>query len=431
MQVVIDLQTDRTLRRSVQITEAKMQKLEDETGIYRLDDGRYRVRATAKNPHTGKMKQAQKTLEAGVTLEDARAMRESLKAKLRKPPEKAERRREAHTVADFAELWLKRKAKRQKASTIDKAVTVLEHHILPEIGEIPIDQLTRRDVSDWLRDVEEKRKPNGDLYATASVRGWWGVLRNLLRDAHAEGFLDSDLTVRQTPPATGVTDRQEKGTYSAAELMKLVECAQRVQAQRYAEIATLAFTGMRIGELYGLHWEDIDLDNRRIDLRRRAWKGEVDSPKTDNAYRTVYFPPRLVGVLEEHREEMMRDQRPGWEKGIVFPSTKGTYRYGSSLKKPLKRVSEHLGFDIAATPQVLRRTWNTLLLKAGVDRITIRSQMGHASETMTAHYAGVRHDQKQQAVDGALVTLFEESQVETPSTCDQAEGDSSETRMNT
>ena len=126
----------------------------------------------------------------------------------------------------------------------------------------------------------------------------------------------------------------------------------------------------------------------------------------------------------------MREQRPGLEKGIVFPSTKGTYRYGSSIKKPLKQVCEHLGFEIRATPQVLRRTWNTLLLKAGVDRITIRSQMGHASETMTAHYAGVRHDQKQQAVDGAIATLFGESQVKTPSTCDQAEGDSSKTRMN-
>ena len=408
-----------------------MGNVEDETGIFRLDDGRLRIRTTAKNPHTGKMKQAQKTLKAEATLEDARAMRESLKAKLRKPPEVEKRRRRLVTVADFAELWLKRKAKRQKASTIDKAVTVLEHHILPEIGEIPIDQLTRRDVSDWLRDVEDKRKPNGELYATASVRGWWGVLRNLLRDAHAEGFIDSDLTMRQTSPSTGVKDRQEKGTFSPVQLKQLVDAAKQVQSQRYAEIATLAFTGMRVGELYGLHWDDLDLDSRRIDLRRRAWKGEVDTPKTDNAYRIIYFPPFLVDVLEEHREEMMREQMAGFEKGIVFPSTKGTYRYGSSIRKPLRLVSEYLGFDITATSQVLRRTWNTLLLKAGVDRITIRSQMGHASETMTAHYAGVRHDQKQQAVDGAVVTLFGESQVKSPSTCDQAEGDSPETRMNT
>lgn len=158
---LIDPRIDRTLHRSARQLEAMMQKLENETGIYRLEGDRYRVVATAKNPKTGEMGKAQKTLKAGATLEDARAVRESLKAELRKPPEVKKRQR-INTVADFAEFWIERKSRRWKRSTEKKAVNALSYHVLPEIGEIPIGGLSRRDISEWIFGVEEKRKPNGD-----------------------------------------------------------------------------------------------------------------------------------------------------------------------------------------------------------------------------------------------------------------------------
>ena len=398
---LIDPRIDRTLHRSARQLEAMMQKLENETGIYRLEDDRYRVVATAKNPKTGEMGKAQKTLKVEATLEDARAVRESLKVELRKPPEVKKRQR-LNTVADFAEFWIERKSRNWKPSTEKKAVNALSYHVLPEIGEIPIGGLSRRDISEWIFGVEEKRKPNGDLYSTASVRGWWRVLRTMIRDAHAQGFISEDVTSRHDTPNTGVSDRQEKRTLSGPQLGRLVKAARDVQPLRFAEIATLAFTGMRVGEMYGLHWDDVDLGDQIIHIRRAAWKGEVDTPKTEKARRTVYVHDFVADVLRDHREEMMREQKPGFEEGIVFPSTKGTYRYGTSLAKPLRLVSEYCGFDFAATPQVLRRTWNTLLLEARVDRITIRSMMGHTSEQMTERYAGIPDRQKRKAVNGVL-----------------------------
>ncbi len=95
---------------------------------------------------------------------------------------------------------------------------------------------------------------------------------------------------------------------------------------------------------------------------------------------------------------MVAEQRRGLEDGWVFPSQRGTLRTSSSLHKPLELAAHAAGIDVRVTPQVLRRTFNTLMVHAGVDRIVLRSQMGHCSEEMTERYAGVSVQAKQAAV---------------------------------
>ena len=376
-----------------------MQKIEDETGLYRLEDGRIRVRTTAKDPTTGKMVERQRTIDGDIA--EARRIRTELKAEIQSRSQKPQ----IITLADYAERWVERKARRWKKSTEKKCVNVLSYHVLPEIGHLSMRDIGRRDITDWIMTVEEKRKDDGTLYSTDSVRGWWRVLRNMIRDAHAQGYLDEDITSRHDAPSTGVTGRQEQRTLSASQIGAVVEATRQYQPQRYAEVVTLAYTGMRVGELYGLHWEDIDLADRIIEVRRSAWKGEAMETKT-GASRAVPVPDLVVEALKDHREKMIRDQHPGLEAAIVFPARHGGYRYGTSLSKPLRRVRNHLDIDVRVTPQVLRRTWNTLLVEARVDHITIRSILGHSSDQMTEHYAGVPADKKRAAIDGALGSLL-------------------------
>jgi len=67
--------------------------------------------------------------------------------------------------------------------------------------------------------------------------------------------------------------------------------------------------------------------------------------------------------------------------------------------------------SIKVTPQVLRRTFNTLMLLAGVDRVVLRSQMGHCSEEMTERYAGIRNEAKVEAVKQLVALTAEKSRV--------------------
>lgn len=84
---------------------------------------------------------------------------------------------------------------------------------------------------------------------------------------------------------------------------------------------------------------------------------------------------------------------------LVFPSRTGTLREPSSLYKPLADAAEKAGIAQHVTSQVLRRTFNTLMLAAGVDRTVLRAQMGHCSEEMTERYAGVSIEAKRAAVE--------------------------------
>jgi integrase len=361
-----------------------------ETGIYQMDDGRYRVRTTAKGPD-GRIVQREATVD---TLEDARAGRKSLKAGILG----AEKRPQMITFGDYSMQWVVRKSKRLKASTMTKNVRTLAHHILPEIGHIPLAEIQRRDVADWLAWVETQKREDGLVYSTATVQSWWRVLRNVLRDAHAQGYLREDITARQEAPHTGIKDRQEKRTLTAEQLRELVDAAKHFTPTRHAEIATLAYTGMRIGEMYALHWEDIDLGTDEIRVVKSVWRGEMGATKTGKA-RAVPIPSFLAEILAAHRSEQMRDQHPGLETGIAFPATHGSYRESSSLRKSLDILGEHLGSRV--TPQVLRRTYNSIV-RDHADRIVLRSIVGHSSEQMTELYSHVGMGAKRDAVEKAF-----------------------------
>lgn len=87
------------------------------------------------------------------------------------------------------------------------------------------------------------------------------------------------------------------------------------------------------------------------------------------------------------------------DRPLVFPSRSGGFRTPESLHAPLAVAAAKAGIEQRVTAQVLRRTFNTLLLRAGIDRTVLRSQMGHCSEAMTERYAGVSIDAKREAVE--------------------------------
>src|SRR5690554_3740614 len=203
-----------------------------EAGITRLKDGRMKVRATAKCPKTGKRLQAERTLRQGATIEDARQMRDALKESLQAPADPS-KGSAITTLADYAEAWIGRKSKRMKASTINKYIDVLGRRILPELGHIHADRLTRRDISEWIAWAENQRLDDGRAYSRDTVASWWRVMRVLLKDAHAQGYIAEDLAYRQTPPDTGVGGRQERQTLTAEQLGEFVQAAKAYAPTRY------------------------------------------------------------------------------------------------------------------------------------------------------------------------------------------------------
>lgn len=198
-----------------------------------------------------------------------------------------------------------------------------------------------------------------------------------------------------TPPRTcapaGRAPRREQRTLTERELGRLLDVAREQLASHFAEIVVLAYTGMRVGEMYALQWEDIDWEREAIEIQRAVSRGHVTTPKT-GVGRSVYMPPPVAAALRAHRQEQLR----AGAAPLVFPSTTGGHRATSGLRKALELAAEGARIDVHVTPQVLRRTFNTLMMAAGVDRIVLRAQMGHTREDMTIRYSGVGLDLKRE-----------------------------------
>lgn len=367
-----------------------------EPGVSKHADGRMRVRASARHPETNKpLTSRQLTLPAGTTLREAVARREQeIEAMLKQA--RAERQPAAPitTLADYSEQWIKLKAARLKPRPAKTYAVTLALHVLPHLGEVEVIAITRTDIERWVIWAESATQADGTLYTQATLASWWRVLAMLLRDAAAE-FGHADPTARVRPPKVHRAAAREQGTLSHEELGRLLIAAEQYTPTRFVEIATLAYTGIRAGELYGLHWSDVG--EEMLTICASASQGHLTDTKT-HAARRVYLPAQLAGLLQQHRMEQLAAQHPGLATGLVFPSDTGTLRDASSLADPLRLASEGAELDICVTPQVLRRTYNTLLVAAGADRIVLRSLMGHSSEQMSTLYTHVRDELKRAAV---------------------------------
>lgn len=178
-----------------------------------------------------------------------------------------------------------------------------------------------------------------------------------------------------------------------------------LSTHRYAEVLTLALTGCEREKLRW--WCEVDWARRRICIERSADRGTITATKTEDP-RQAALPYDLERELRAHAEKVrvIDDAR-------VFPSTAGTPRTPSSLHKPPRRAADAAGVSQRVTPQVLRRTFNTLLLLQGADRIVLRSQMGHCSEEMTERYAGTSVESKLGAVGELASNLGLGSQIDT------------------
>jgi integrase len=342
------------------------------------------------------------TLTAEVPLAAAVAERARMVQELRVELERTAAQQTASpcvrsTVADYADQWMKTKRKVAKASTRLQYENTLAGFVLPFLGPMFVDAVTRQTVEAWVGWVQQQRKPSGQPYAQETLRTAFRELKTLLRDMAADNGL-ADPTLRVKPPKSDRKNVRERKTLLPEQLGHLLQVVEKHWPQWYAEVYVLAYTGMRVGELYALEWTDCRPAEHCIYVQRAVWYGHVGTTKTEDP-RVVAMPKEMWRVLKEHRQRLVREQHRGLSTGLTFPSDAGEYRFPSGIQKVLAEASIVAELPLKVTPQVLRRTFNTLLSQLGVPGVVVRALMGHTTTKMTQRYAGVQTERKLEAVD--------------------------------
>lgn len=396
-------------------------------GVERMADGRVKIRWTV--VVDGHRLNRKDTLPATVSLSDAARIRAERISELKAPPPQPARAAMlSTTLGEYARSWLEQRLPSLKGATPANWRDALTLHILPaelplhpsrpesprlRFGDIELGQLRREHLQAWVSYAERatyrpkwgaKRiaaegEPPPTPYARATLASWWAKVTQLVRDAAEDAGLRDPTARVRGPRAPNRVRKRERRTLSPEELRALLD---EIPPDWRAEAYTIAVTGMRPGELYALTWPDVDLPQRLISIVRAHVRGVVGSPKSEP--RTNPIAAGLKTVLEAHRQAQLKSQSESLASGLVFPSSRwtakrGWHRLPGSLKKVLEQAGKRAGLDIRPTPQILRRTFNTLLIEGQVDRLVLRSIVGHVDEQMTATYHHAREPLRMRAVD--------------------------------
>ncbi len=153
-----------------------------------------------------------------------------------------------------------------------------------------------------------------------------------------------------------------------------------IEEHRWYPIYVLAIlTGMRKGEILGLHWEDIDLKNGAANIKHTLvtvqGRSFLSQPKSENARRTITLPNTVIEVLQEKK-------LASGNEGLVFTTSTGRPVSQRNLTRHFHSALENLGL-----PRIrfhdLRHTAATLLLKANVHPKVVQDMLGHSSVVLT------------------------------------------------
>ena len=364
-----------------------------EGNIRKRKDGRWEGRYTAgRDPVTGKQifKNVLGKTQAEVKEKLQKALAQAGKIDFTKTGK--------YTVGAWMEVWFENVAKiKVRASSHQSYRGYIDNHIMPNIGNIPLEKLTTMDLQKFYRKLltkgrverkEAEKQPKG--LSTKTVRNINQVISSAMDFAVAQKIIPENPCKAVALPKV---EHKEMQTIPAEQLQVFLQEAKAtgVYEMYYIELAT----GLRRGELLGLKWTDIDWKNGIIKVRRQVARVDgqiVEAPlKTKNSYRAVTISQQAIDVLKTQKEKT-NDQ-------YVFPSPNGGPISPDSVNNMLKRVLARAGI-----PKVrfhdLRHTFATIALQNGVDIKTVSGMLGHFSAGFTLDtYAHVTTAAQKEAVD--------------------------------
>ncbi len=293
------------------------------------------------------------------------------------------------TIENFWDMFLKNycKPKKLKERTIARYTTFMKHQIKPVLGRKKISALKRLQVQEWVNYLSEEK----DL-APKTIRGAHSLLRTMYDSAIKWELVNSNpCNLVDLPPL-----KKKEADYLRLEEIKILLAALEGEADEElqyvaATILTL-FTGIRLGELTGLMWPDIDFDAAEMKLvRQRAYIHEVGiieyDLKTDNSNRTLALPEICISYLHRLRayqkEQKLLFGSKWSDSGYVLVNEFGEPIFPRNPSRWFINFIEHLDGVHRITFHQLRHTHVALLAHLGIDIHKISKKVGHSEETTT------------------------------------------------
>ena len=245
------------------------------------------------------------------------------------------------------------------------------------------------------------------------------ALRNILRYAYQMDYLTANpldkIPSSQFPRKPHAKLREGKDFMNKEQVRQYIQCLNEEPLFYRTMVNLMIFTGLRRGEVVGLQWGDIDLEQRTLQVVRnviRDTKSEagiyIGTPKTEDGARSIALSSYLIEMLKHWKEEQTSQRGVLLPTAYVFsnaedlywplyPTTVTAWVHDFAVKHDLPKVSPH----------DLRHTAATLALQSGANLKTVQDMLGHADfKTTATYYTGITEEPRHETAAAVEALVF-------------------------
>lgn len=308
---------------------------------------------------------------------------------LKRRPRARRRPAKSLTLRDYLESeWLPHVETQVKPSTFKSLETHVRLHIGPDIGDIPVEQLTRDDLGAFYgRLLHKTAHKRAHTLSRSSIQRIHATVHWALENLVLSGRLPAN-------PAHRLRTRRRKwenhefNIWTADELKAFLEAV--ADDPLFALWRLLGWTGMRRGEVVGLKWADFHPDAKTVTIRRAislvGGQTFTSTPKSAQA-RAIALEQGTIRALRRHRTAQARARRRAGGRPLrpldwMFSQPDGSPLNPAAVSKRFKQVVRQ-----AELPEIrlhdLRHTHASHLILAGANIKAVQERLGHADIVLT------------------------------------------------
>lgn len=313
-------------------------------------------------------------------------------------------RKQDFYVSEWYTYWIENfKATTVKQGTLDSYDKIFHLYIEPFLGDRRLSEVTSQEIQVFYNELAKND------YSKSTITLVHALVTNMFKHAYRLELIQKNPIDHIILPRG--RQKQERHVLSREEQDILLRY---LVGNEIEELVIFALaTGMRLGEITGLTWENVDFEHSEVHVKeilKRAPKGGFykDVPKTSKSFRTIPILPQIIRRLQKLKKfqekrklagRMPRANDYAFLGKLVFTRPDGSPYSDLQLCRILKRTVTEINRDDIEfpliTPHCLRHTFATRALENGISAKVVQEFLGHSSVKLTLDlYTHVMHQTK-------------------------------------
>ena len=332
------------------------------------------------------------------------------------------------SFADYVEKWKKDAERKLAPKTYFRYCEMLTSRIIPNIGHVKLEKLNPVLLEEFynkLREPQkrERKKKDGRKKVTVytlsekTLRHHHRLISTILNKAYRAGLIKENPCNRVDAPRP---KRKELNIYTEEQLATLINAIEPAELKFKTCIHIALAGGLRLGEIMGLEWQDVDFDKSTITICRTSQylpgKGIfTKDPKNETSKRTISLPLMVMNLIAQLQEEQTAQAEKlanKWEgSDRLFTTATGGPMHTYTPTKWFNSFLKENGLPPLPF-HGLRHTSASYLIAAGQDVVTVAKRLGHSNSNITlstyAHAFKKRDEEAAEKMAGLYTTKTEE-----------------------